>query len=280
MAEVHPIASNRMFGGWHTKYAHDSAVLGCDMHFSAFFPPQYVQNTELPVVYWLSGLTCNDDNFSHKAGAQRIAAELGLVLLIPDTSPRGADIPNDDAYDLGQGAGFYLDATEAPWNTHFKMYDYILNELPALFIKTLKVSSKWSLMGHSMGGHGALTLALKNPTRFTSVSAFAPIVNPSNSPWGQKALSAYLGEKSDQWLQYDACELLKQHGCSLPIKIDQGLADNFLTDQKLTKPFDEICRERGVEADIQYHEGYDHSYYFISTFIDAHLRFHARALRV
>lgn len=201
------LEEHRMFGGWQQRYRHAAQSLNCNMTFSIYLPPPRDDNPP-PVLYWLSGLTCNDENFTLKAGAQRIAAELGLVLVMPDTSPRGDEVPNDEGYDLGQGAGFYLNATQAPWDRHFRMYDYISAELPALIEQHFSVSDRQSIFGHSMGGHGALIMAFRNPQRFRSVSAFAPIVNPCQVPWGRKAFTAYLGSDESQWLQYDSCHLL------------------------------------------------------------------------
>ena len=280
MGNLKELSSVKTFGGWQKRFSHRSAVLDCDMQFSVFVPPQAELGHPLPVLYWLSGLTCTDENFSTKAGAQRLAAELGIMLVMPDTSPRGegvADAP-DGAYDLGLGAGFYVNATQAPWQRHYQMYDYVSAELPALLNTNFNLG-KAAIAGHSMGGHGALILALRHPQRYTSVSAFAPIVNPMDCPWGQKALSAYLGEDRSQWQQYDACHLLaSQSQFSLPMLVDQGLADNFLDTQKLSRPLQLVCQQQGIEAQFRYHQGYDHSYYFIASLIDDHLRFHAQHL--
>lgn len=282
MTQLTEISAVKSFDGWQKRFQHDSQVLHCKMQFSVYLPPQAKQNTPLPVLYWLSGLTCTDENFSAKAGAQRVAAELGIMLVIPDTSPRGDGVPDaeDGAYDLGLGAGFYVNATESPWQRHYQMYDYIAEELPALIEQQFNIS-KSAISGHSMGGHGALVLALRNPGRFTSVSAFAPIVNPVECPWGEKAFSAYLGDDKQDWQQYDACSLLaeKQGDWHIPIKVDQGLADNFLESQRLTRPLEQVCKETGVNAEFGYHPGYDHSYYFIASFIEQHLRFHAKYLK-
>ncbi|WP_088329788.1 S-formylglutathione hydrolase [Lacimicrobium sp. SS2-24] len=282
MTQLTEVSAIRCFDGWQKRFEHHSKVLDCKMHFSVFLPPQAYQDTPLPVFYWLSGLTCSDENFSAKSGAQRVAAELGIILVIPDTSPRGDGVPDaeDGAYDLGLGAGFYVNATQAPWQGHYQMYDYIADELPSLITSLFHVG-RWAISGHSMGGHGALMMALRNPSRYTSVSAFAPIVNPMACPWGQKAFTAYLGEDKTAWQAYDACYLLQQQDTSSlpPLKIDQGLADNFLDKEKLTRPFEAVCTEMKVNADIGYHAGYDHSYYFIASFIEQHLRFHARYLK-
>jgi len=248
------------------------------MTFSIFLPPP--RTTPPPVLYWLSGLTCNDENFTTKACAQRVAAELGVVLVMPDTSPRGEKVPNDESYDLGQGAGFYLNATQQPWAGHFRMYDYIRDELPALIADNFSISEKASIFGHSMGGHGALSIALKNPGRFRSVSAFAPIVNPSRVPWGQKAFTAYLGTNESQWQAWDSCCLLMaaDPADALPTLIDQGDADQFLADQLQPAQFAEAARQKNWPLTLRVQPGYDHSYYFIASFVEDHLRFHAEHL--
>ncbi|MES4612171.1 MAG: S-formylglutathione hydrolase [Ewingella sp.] len=279
-SSIELLEEHRMFGGWQQRYRHTSSSLNCSMTFSIYLPPPRDDNPP-PVLYWLSGLTCNDENFTMKAGAQRIAAELGLVLVMPDTSPRGDDVPNDENYDLGQGAGFYLNATRAPWDAHFRMYDYIIDELPQIIAGHFSVSDKQSICGHSMGGHGALVLALRNPQRFRSVSAFAPIVNPCQVPWGRKAFSAYLGDDENQWLQYDSCHLLNtlpKDQKPFPILIDQGDDDQFLADQLQPSKLVELARQQGWPLQIRIQPGYDHSYFTIATFIEEHLRFHAQWL--
>ena len=258
------------------------------MHFSVYLPPA-VCNGEgrVPVVYWLSGLTCTDENFSIKAGAQRIAAETGLMLVIPDTSPRGEGVPDalDGAYDLGLGASFYVNATQAPWNRHYRMYDYITDELPRLVEQVFPADSRRSVCGHSMGGHGALVIALRNPDRYRSVSAFSPIVNPVNSPWGKKAFSHYLGDEIADWHAWDATVLVEAAGKAasvtgsyLPVLIDQGEVDEFLQVQLRTEQFVTACKAAQYPIQVNMRAGYDHSYYFVSTFIEDHLRFHSRAL--
>ena len=274
------IGTNQSFGGQQLRYKHQSAVLNCEMTFSIYLPPQ-AKKGPVPVLYWLSGLTCNDENFVHKAGAQQHAAEQGIAIVCPDTSPRGdgvADDP-DGAYDMGLGAGFYVNATQQPWAEHYQMYSYILDELPQLINKEFPVDGeRISISGHSMGGHGALTIALKNPQRFKSVSAFAPICSPLNCPWGDKVLSNYLGDDRHTWKHYDAVELIKQAQQHLPVLVDQGTADNFLTEQLKT----ELLVSAGQVADfpiqIRMQPDYDHSYFFIATFIAEHIKFHARAL--
>jgi S-formylglutathione hydrolase len=249
------------------------------MRFGIFLPPQ-AQHTAVPVLYWLSGLTCTDENFATKAGAQRVAAELGMAIVMPDTSPRGLGLPGEnDDYDFGSGAGFYLNATQAPWAGHYNMYDYVVEELPALINQHFPVDDqRVSISGHSMGGHGALTIALKNPERYRSVSAFAPIVAPTQVPWGRKAFAGYLGTNEHDWQQYDATELVKQVQLETEILIDQGDADNFLVEQLKPELFAAACAEFGQALQLRMQPGYDHSYFFIASFIEEHLRFHATAL--
>ena len=274
------IGANQSFGGQQLRYKHQSIVLNCEMTFSIYLPPQAAKGP-VPVLYWLSGLTCNDENFVQKAGAQQHAAEHGIAIVCPDTSPRGDGVADDPeaAYDMGLGAGFYVNATQQPWAEHYQMYSYLLDELPALINDEFPVDGqRTSISGHSMGGHGALTIALKNPDRFKSVSAFAPICSPLNCPWGDKVLSNYLGDDRQLWAQYDAVELIKQAKQHLPVLVDQGDADNFLTEQLKT----ELLVEAGQVADypmqIRMQSDYDHSYFFIATFIAEHMAFHARAL--
>lgn len=280
MTAIEQISANRSFGGWHRRYRHTSAVLGCDMQFAVYLPPQVEQGERLPVLYWLSGLTCTDENFMQKAGAQRLAAELGLVIVAPDTSPRGAGVPDDPdgAWDFGLGAGFYVNATQQPWAVHYRMYDYVVSELPALVEAHFSVSERRSISGHSMGGHGALICALKNPGRYASVSAFAPISNPSNCPWGQKALGNYLGPERDSWKAWDACELLADASERLPLLVDQGEDDSFLAEQLKPEALQAAAERAGHPLTLRRQPGYDHSYYFIASFIDDHLHHHARAL--
>jgi len=273
------LEEHRCFDGWQQRWRHDSTTLNCAMTFSIFLPPPH-DATPPPVLYWLSGLTCTDENFTTKANAQRVAAELGIVLVMPDTSPRGDDVANDERYDLGQGAGFYLNASQQPWAAHFRMYDYIRDELPALIQSKFNVGDRCAISGHSMGGHGALVLALKNPGKYTSVSAFAPIVNPSQVPWGQNAFSAYLGEDHADWAQWDSCALLhaSQAEDTLAMLIDQGDSDQFLADQLQPAVFAEIARQKDWPLTLRIQPGYDHSYFFIASFIEDHLRFHAQHL--
>ncbi len=274
------IAANKCFGGRQLRVTHPSDVLGCGMNFSIFLPPR-AEGERVPVVYWLSGLTCTDENFVIKAGAQRYAAELGLALVAPDTSPRGAEVPDDPegAWDFGLGAGFYLNATAEPWARHYRMYDYIVTELPALVESAFAVDgSRAAISGHSMGGHGALTIALKNPGRFRSVSAFAPICSPMRCPWGEKALGGYLGPDREAWREYDTTELLPRAQERLPVLVDQGGADEFLQAQLRPDLLEAASTEADYPMTIRWQPGYDHSYYFIASFIGEHLAFHAGCL--
>jgi S-formylglutathione hydrolase len=269
----------REFDGWLDRYRHVSASCRCDMTFSVFLPPQ-AENGRVPAVYWLSGLTCTDDNFRVKAGAQRYAAEFGLALVIPDTSPRGAQVPDvAERYDLGQGAGFYVNATCPPWSTHYHMYDYVTRELPALVEAGLPIiPGVKSISGHSMGGHGALICALKNPGSYRSVSAFAPICNPVKSGWGEGCFTAYLGERREDWEAWDATCLIDAGAQPVPLLIDQGTADEFLSDQLYPRDLEAACSRHNFPLTLRWQEDYDHSYHFIATFIGEHLALHARAL--
>ncbi len=274
------IASNKMFGGEQRRYKHESTSLSCDMHFSIYLPTQ-ASAGPVPVLYWLSGLTGTDENFVIKAGAQRVASELGLAIVTADTSPRGDDVPDDleQAYDFGLGAGFYLNATEEPWNKHYRMYDYIVEELPALIDAEFPVdAARQSVFGHSMGGHGALTIALKNPERYRSVSAFAPIVSPINCPWGTKALTNYLGEDVSTWQEYDSVSLIAKATRKIPMLIDQGTADEFLENQLRPELLLAAAEKAGYPVQFNIREGYDHSYFFIASFVEEHLRFHHEIL--
>lgn len=282
---VENLSSNKIFGGWNKQYSHQSTSLNCAMRFAIYLPPQASNGQKVPVLYWLSGLTCSDENFMHKAGAQRIASELGIAIVAPDTSPRGSDVADDEGYDLGQGAGFYVNATQVPWNTHYQMYDYIVDELPALVESMFPVTNKRSIAGHSMGGHGALVIALRNSAAYQSVSAFSPISNPINCPWGKKAFSAYLGRDTSTWSDYDASTLMRNasevDGASfVPALVSQGEADNFLTEQLKPETLKAAAKASGYPLVLDGHEGYDHSYFFIASFIEQHLRFHAKHLNV
>ena len=275
------LASNVCFGGEHRRYRHRSAVLDCDMEFAVFLPPVAVgrEPKTVPALYWLSGLTCTDQNFMQKAGALRRAAELGMAIICPDTSPRGLGLPGeDDSYDFGSGAGFYVNATREPWARHYRMHDYVVAELPALLESELPITGQRGISGHSMGGHGALVCALRNPGQYQSVSAFAPIANPSNCPWGRKAFSGYLGDDEQAWREWDATLLIPEVREHLPLLIDQGTADEFLEDQLAPDALVEACEKVHHHIDLRMRRGYDHSYFFIASFIDEHLDHHARAL--
>lgn len=274
------LSSQKSFGGWHKRFRHRSQTLDCDMVFAVYLPPQAESGRKLPVMYWLSGLTCTDENFMQKAGAHRVAAELGLIIVAPDTSPRGPDVPGDPdgAWDFGHGAGFYLNATQAPWSRHYRMYDYVVDELPALVEAHFPASDARGISGHSMGGHGALVCALRNPGRYRSVSAFAPITHPMECPWGEKAFSRYLGEDRTQWRAWDTCALLADAPERLPLLVDQGGADGFLAEQLRPEALQAAASAANHPLTLRVQPGYDHSYYFIASFIDDHLRHHAQAL--
>ncbi|MCW8346110.1 S-formylglutathione hydrolase [Vibrio sp. ZSDZ65] len=270
----------KVFGGWHKQYTHQSNVLNCAMKFAVYLPPQASKENPVPVIYWLSGLTCSDENFMQKAGAFKVAAELGVAIVAPDTSPRGEGVADDaeGAYDLGLGAGFYLNATQAPWDKHYHMYSYIVDELPALIEQHFPVTPAKSISGHSMGGHGALTIGLKNSEQYRSISAFSPITNPINCPWGQKAFSHYLGNNIEDWKAYDSVELLKHNKATLPILVDQGEDDGFLQEQLKPELLVAAAKASGSDMTLRMQPGYDHSYFFIQSFIEDHLRFHAQFL--
>jgi len=274
------IESIKEFGGWLNRYEHQSASCHCTMTFSVYLPPQ-AATEKVPAIYWLSGLTCSDDNFRTKAGAQRYAAEFGLALIMPDTSPRGDDVADEpDRYDLGKGAGFYVNATQAPWSTHYQMYDYVTAELPALIEAHFPVlSGIKSISGHSMGGHGALICALKEKDAYRSVSAFSPICHPVKCPWGEGCFGAYLGDDKEQWKAYDATELIKAGHSAIPVLIDQGTNDEFLAEQLFPQDLQAAYEEQGRSVTLRMQEGYDHSYHFVATFIGEHLAYHAKALR-
>jgi S-formylglutathione hydrolase len=274
------ISENRSFAGVQGTYAHESTETGCTMRFGVFLPPP-AHARPVPVLYWLSGLTCTEENFIIKAGAQRVAAELGIALVVPDTSPRGLNLPGEAAsYDFGLGAGFYVDATEAPWSQNYRMYSYVIGELCDVVAAGFPVDvTRAGIFGHSMGGHGALTIALKNPQRYKSVSAFAPICSPMRCPWGEKALAGYLGADRASWRGYDATALIEERGWrGPPILVDQGTRDLFLDSQLKPELLRASCIEFNVPLELRMQDGYDHSYFFISSFIEDHLRFHARHL--
>lgn len=276
--QIERIEHRACFGGWQDVYRHRSAVLDCDMRFAVYLPPQAAKGP-VPVLYWLSGLTCTEQNFITKAGAQRYAAEHGVALVAPDTSPRGDDVADDDGYDLGKGAGFYVNATTTPWSRHYRMYDYVVHELPELVEAQLPVTDMRAISGHSMGGHGALIIALKNPGRYRSASAFSPIVAPSHVPWGKKALSTYLGDDIEAWKAYDATELVKTARARLPLLIDQGDADEFLHTQLQPDLFKVAADAAAHPVILRMQPGYDHSYYFVASFIGEHVAYHATALQ-
>ena len=274
------ISESLCFEGTQGVYSHPSAQTGCTMRFGVFMPPQAAKGP-VPVLYWLSGLTCSEENFMVKAGAQRIAAELGMAIVVPDTSPRGLDIHGiADSYDFGLAAGFYVDATQAPWAQNFRMYSYVSQELPALIAANFAVdNTRVGIFGHSMGGHGALVLALRNPDIYKSVSAFAPIVSPSHCPWGEKALGGYLGPERAAWQDYDSCALIEAQGWKgHSILVDQGTKDPFLQNQLKPELLQQACERAGVALDLRMRTGYDHSYFFIASFMESHLRFHAGVL--
>ncbi|XP_019634932.1 PREDICTED: S-formylglutathione hydrolase-like [Branchiostoma belcheri] len=279
---VSEVSSNKMFGGFQKVFSHESTWLKCKMNFGVYLPPQ-AESGKCPVLYWLSGLTCTEQNFVTKACAQRAAAEHGIIIIAPDTSPRGCNIEGEeDGWDFGTGAGFYVNATEDKWKTNYRMYSYVTEELPSVVNSNFPVDSdRQSVFGHSMGGHGALICYLKNPGKYRSVSAFAPICNPISCPWGQKAFSGYLGSNQETWKEYDASELVKKYqGPPVDILIDQGTADNFLpAGQLLPDNFVAACAESKVPVVLRMQEGYDHSYYFMASFMDDHIKHHAKHLK-
>jgi len=275
------ISEQKAFGGVQGVYRHNAEQTACEMEFSVFMPPQAKQGA-VPVLYYLSGLTCTQENVTTKAGFQAYAAEYGLAVVCPDTSPRGAGIAGeDDDYDFGTGAGFYVDATQAPWSDMYRMYSYVTAELPAVIAEDFAIDASCAgIFGHSMGGHGALTIALKNPDTYKSVSAFAPIVAPMQCPWGEKAFTGYLGPDRSSWQAYDATELVKS-GKTIDgnILIDQGTADPFLDEQLKPHLFEQACAEAGQSVEVRLQDGYDHSYYLMASFMADHIRHHARALK-
>ena len=275
---VETLSEHASFGGVQGFYRHDSAVIGLPMKFGVYRPPQSTHGP-VPVLTWLAGLTCNEETFAIKAGAQRVAAELGLMLVTPDTSPRDTGVDGAEAsWDFGSAAGFYLDATQAPWSRHWRMESYLSEELPALLAANFPVQPAASgLFGHSMGGHGALTLALRHPGLYRSVSAFAPIAAPMHCPWGVKAFSGYLGEDRKTWAAHDACALIEAGARLPPLLVDQGLADKFLAEQLNIDRFEAVCKQAGQPLRLRRHAGCDHGYFFIATFIEDHLRWHAAA---
>ncbi|MEM7084162.1 MAG: S-formylglutathione hydrolase [Pseudomonadota bacterium] len=274
------VGASRSFGGVQKRFAHASTVLDCTMHFSIYLPPA-ADTQSVPVLYWLSGLTCTDENFVQKAGAQQYAARHNVAIVAPDTSPRGDHVPDDaeGAWDVGHGAGFYVNATEQPWDHHYRMFDYVGEELPALIRSHFPIDGeRCAIMGHSMGGHGALVMALRHAQPYASVSAFAPIVAPSQVPWGRKAFGLYLGDNHDAWRSYDAVELVRQAEHPLPMLVDQGAADGFLEEQLRPELLEAACRDVDYPLTLHRREGYDHSYFHIATFMEEHIRFHVRHL--
>lgn len=271
------ISENRAFGGRHLRYSHDAKSTNCSMTFAIYLPPFASAEKPVPVLYWLSGLTCNDQNFMQKAGAMKLAAELGMAIVAPDTSPRGDGVPDDEngAYDFGLGAGFYVDATQAPWNEHYQMYSYVTDELPSVVEQHFPVTKERAISGHSMGGHGALIAGLRNPNRYVSVSAFSPVANPSDCPWGQKALGQYLGDDKSAWDEYDAAKIIASQNHAIPLLVEQGNSDEFLSEQLKPLALVQAAQQSDTQLTLNMHEGYDHSYFFIASFIEDHLEFHA-----
>ncbi|MDJ0835501.1 MAG: S-formylglutathione hydrolase [Acidobacteriota bacterium] len=272
-------SETKVTGGRLAFYRHHSEVTDSHMSFSVYLPPQ-AEERNLPVLYWLSGLTCTEENFMIKSAAWRYAAQYGLMLVAPDTSPRGLNLPGeDDDWDFGSGAGFYLNAAQAPWSGHYRMYDYVVKELPALINANFPTKpDRISISGHSMGGHGALVIGQRNQQTYSLVSAFSPICAPMTCPWGQKAFSNYLGDDRETWKQYDATEILAGADTALPMFVDQGTVDGFLAEQLKPELLEKVCREKGFQLELRYQEGYDHSYYFIASFIGDHIAWHARTL--
>jgi S-formylglutathione hydrolase len=276
------LEAHKLHGGDLQVWQHDSAATSTPMKFAIYLPPKANTGEKLPVLYWLSGLTCTEQNFIQKSGFAEFASHYNVIVVAPDTSPRGDDVANADRYDLGQGAGFYVNATQAPWSAHYQMYDYIVEELPALIEANFPANDQRSIFGHSMGGHGALMIALRNPERYASASAFSPIVAPSQVPWGQQAFSAYLGDDKDTWQLYDTVNLVNQSQGKrqLPILIDQGLADEFLVEQLQPELLEQAAAQANYPMTLRRQAGYDHSYYFIASFIGEHITHHAKALGV
>jgi S-formylglutathione hydrolase len=271
------LESHASFGGVQEIWEHASSALACSMRFGIYLPPQ-AKHASCPVLYWLSGLTCTEQNFITKSGVQRFAAEHGVIVVAPDTSPRGEDMTDAEGHDIGLGAGFYVNATQAPWLAHYRMHDYVVDELPALVDQCFATSSARAISGHSMGGHGALMIALRNPGRYRSVSAFSPIAAPSQVPWGKKAFSAYLGDDDADWREWDSIELIASARERLPLLVDQGDADEFMATQLRPDLLRAACAAAGHPLQLRLRAGYDHSYYFVASFIDEHIAWHAAAL--
>lgn len=280
MSALTTISEQKCFAGLQGVYSHRSEACGVDMRVAVFQPPRALEGHPVPVVTYLSGLTCTEENFTVKAGAQRVAAELNLMIVAPDTSPRGEDVPDDESYDLGTGAGFYLDATQSPWAQHYRMYSYVTRDLAQCIAANFPTApGREGIFGHSMGGHGALTIHLKNPERYKSVSALAPIVAPMRCPWGEKAFGNYLGSDRESWRDYDATDLIGRQPSTARILVDQGDTDNFLQEQLKPGLLAEACKAAGQPLELRMQEGYDHSYFFIQTFMEDHLHHHAEALQ-
>ena len=276
---IETLSTNKAHGGVQGVYRHQSVTTGTEMTFSVFVP-EHEDGTKLPVLWFLSGLTCTHANVTEKGEYRAACAEHGIIFIAPDTSPRGEEVPDDDAYDFGKGAGFYVDATEEPWAANYRMRSYIEDELPALILRAFPCADlgRQGITGHSMGGHGALTIGLRNPDRFKSVSAFAPICAPLHCPWGEKALTGYLGENREDWRAYDACAMIED-GLTVPeLLVDQGDADPFLTEQLKPELLAKACKDAGIDLTLRMQRGYDHSYYFISTFLPEHVGWHAERL--
>ena len=272
------VSSNRSFKGAHEVWSHDSVAASCKMTFSIYLPDN-PEGQKQKTLIWLSGLTCTEENFRVKSGVQRFASEHNMIIVSPDTSPRGDDVPDDPNYDFAQGAGFYLDATEEPWSKNYNMYSYVVDELIEIIKNHFPVdANRLGISGHSMGGHGALTIAIKNPDIFKSVSAFSPICNPTKIPWGEKAFTKYLGKDENIWNDYDACSLIKSRGFQSDILIDQGEEDEFLEDQLKPESFVQACEEKNIEVSLRMQPGFDHSYFFIATFIQDHIDWHSQRL--
>ena len=270
--------SNKIFKGVHQVCSHISESTNCEMTFSIYLP-ENPDSSNLKTLIWLSGLTCTEENFRIKSGVQRIASELNMIIVSPDTSPRGEGVPDDEHYALGQGAGFYLDATSSPWDKHFRMYSYITKDLMGVITDNFDIDTeKMGILGHSMGGHGALSIAIKNPGLFKTVSAFSPICSPIKVGWGKNAFAAYLGDEISDWAEYDSTELILNRGWSSDILVDQGLDDEFLDEYLKPELLAEACRQKAVNLQLRQHEGYDHSYFFIASFIEDHLRWHDQRL--
>jgi S-formylglutathione hydrolase len=275
---LHMLSESLLFGGWQRRYQHNSLVCDCTMTFSIYLPPQ-AKHKKVPVLYWLSGSGCSDLEFSRRAGAQRIASELGLAIVACDTSPRGSDVDDCDSQKIGQGVGMFINATQPPWSRHFNMYDYITAELPQLINMHFPVNpAKASIAGHSDGGHGAIMVAMRNAGRFKSISAFSPLLSASRSRWGQNVFTAYLGDNQQAWQSYDATALIKIYPLTIPMLIDQGSSDEFLVDELAPDDFLKACKEASINVEYRSQFGYDHSYNFVASFIEQHLRFHAKAL--